>query len=161
MEFADPDCHQQTKITVTIRPPAAFANEISLMLGAFLGKITPENSPIPLNPLFPEDSANSEDLAHELDEFFRLMILNDLSEEEEEEKSILTEDEEPISATDLFAALVMILMTSSLMMILTTITSSIRQPSKVFPFCSRSEVRFFLASPTRHFPKTLIIEIAV
>ena len=31
----------------------------------------------------------------------------------------------------------------------------------VFSFRSRSEVRFFLASPTKNFPKTFIIEIFV
>jgi len=62
-----------------------------------------------LNSLFPEDSASTdsvEDLADELDEFFRFMIWNDLSGEEEEEDSSFIEDEEregSIFATDLFA----------------------------------------------------------
>jgi len=63
----------------------------------------------PLNSLFPEDSVSTdsdEDVAEELDEFFRFMIVNDLSGEEEEEDSSFMEDEEregSISATDLFA----------------------------------------------------------
>jgi hypothetical protein len=47
-----------------------------------LGKTAPENPPVSLNLLFPEDSvANDfdEDLAEELDEFFHFMIWNDLS----------------------------------------------------------------------------------
>jgi hypothetical protein len=67
----------------------------SRILGTYLGKTAPENPPIPLNSLFPEDSASTdsdEDLAEELDEFFRFMIWNDLSGGEEE-------------ATDLFAEL--------------------------------------------------------
>jgi len=47
-------------------------------LGAFLGKNTPENAPITSNSLFPDDSTDSEDLADELDKFFRFMIRNDL-----------------------------------------------------------------------------------
>ena len=79
-------------------------------MGTYLGKTAPENPPIPLNSLFPEDSVSTdsdEDLAEELDEFFRFMIWNDLSgEEEEEEDSSFIEDEEregSISATELFA----------------------------------------------------------
>ena len=78
-------------------------------MGTYLGKTAPENPPVPLNSLFPEDSASTdsdEDLAEELDEFFRFMIWNDLSGEEEEEDSSFIEDEEregSISATDLFA----------------------------------------------------------
>ena len=52
------------------------------MLGTYLGKTAPENPPVSLNLLFPEDSvANDfdEDLAEELDEFFHFMIWNDLS----------------------------------------------------------------------------------
>jgi len=62
-----------------------------------------------LNSLFPEDSVSTdsdEDLAEELDEFFRFMIWNDPSGEEEEEDSTFIEDEEregSVSATDLFA----------------------------------------------------------
>jgi hypothetical protein len=78
-----------------------------MLLGTYLDKTAPENPPIPLNSLFPEDSTDSdEDLAEELDEFFSFMIWNDLSGEEEEEKSIFIEDKElegSISATDLFA----------------------------------------------------------
>jgi len=51
-------------------------------LGTYLGKTAPENPPVSLNLLFPEDSvANDfdEDLAEELDEFFHFMIWNDLS----------------------------------------------------------------------------------
>jgi hypothetical protein len=41
------------------------------VLGTYLGKTTPENPPIPLNSLFPEDSTDSDEyLAEELDEFF-------------------------------------------------------------------------------------------
>jgi hypothetical protein len=66
-----------------------------------LGKTAPENPPVSLNSLFPEDS-----VSEELDEFFRFMIWNDLSGEEEEEDSSFIEDEErecSISAKDLFA----------------------------------------------------------
>jgi len=78
-------------------------------LGTYLGKTAPENPPVSLNSLFPEDSVSTdsdEDLAEELDEFFRFMIWNDLSGEEEEEDSSFIEDEEregSVSATDLFA----------------------------------------------------------
>jgi hypothetical protein len=75
-------------------------------LGSYLGKSAPEHPPVSLNSLFPEDSISAdsdEDLAEELDEFFRFMIWNDLSGEEEEEDSSFIEDEERISATDLFA----------------------------------------------------------
>ena len=79
------------------------------MLGTYLGKTAPEHPPVSLNSLFPEDSVSTdsdEDLAEELDEFFRLMIWTDLSGEEEEEDSSFIEDEEregSVSATDLFA----------------------------------------------------------
>ena len=79
------------------------------MLGTYLGKTAPENPPVSLNSLLPEDSVSAdsdEDLAEELDEFFRFMIWNDLSGEEEEEDSSFIEDEEhegSISAADLFA----------------------------------------------------------
>jgi len=79
------------------------------LLGTYLGKTAPENPPVSLNSLFPEDSVSTdsdEDLAEELDELFRFMIWNDLSGEEEEEDSSFIEDEERegfISATDLFA----------------------------------------------------------
>ena len=62
-----------------------------------------------MNSLFPEDSVSTdsdENLAEELDEFFRFMIWNDLSGEEEEEDSSFIEDEErecSISSKDLFA----------------------------------------------------------
>jgi len=78
-------------------------------LGTYLAKTAPENPPIPLNSLFPEDSVSTnsdEDLAEELDEFFRFMIWNELSGEEKEEDSSFIENEEregSISATDLFA----------------------------------------------------------
>ena len=78
-------------------------------MGTYLGKTAPENPPLPLNLLFPEDSVSTdsdEDLAEELDEFFRFMIWNDLSGEQEEEDSSFIEDEEregSVSATDLFA----------------------------------------------------------
>jgi hypothetical protein len=77
------------------------------MFGTYMSKTAPEKPPIPLNSLFHEDSTDSdEDLAEELDEFFRFMIRNDLSGEEEEAKSSFIEDEElegSISATDFFA----------------------------------------------------------
>jgi len=37
----------------------------------------------------------------------------------------------------------------------------IRETSQLLPFFSRSKVRFSLASPTRNFSKTVIIEIVV
>ena len=61
-----------------------------------------------MNSLFPEESVSTDsdkDLAEELDELFRFMILNDLSGEKEEEESSFIEDEEReccISATDPF-----------------------------------------------------------
>jgi len=70
------------------KPPETYSHKRSLpgegLLGTCLGKIAPENPPGTLNSLFPEDSASTdsdEDLAKELDEFFRLMIWNNLSEE--------------------------------------------------------------------------------
>ena len=53
-------------------------------MGSYLGKNAPENPPVSLNSLFPEDSVSTdsdEDLAEELDEFFDFMIWNDLSGE--------------------------------------------------------------------------------
>ena len=88
------------------------------------------NFSVPLNSLFPEDSVSTdsdEDVAEELDKFFRFMIWNDLSGEEEEEYSSFIQDEEregSISATDLFAEL-MILMTSSLMILMTMMIEDI------------------------------------
>jgi hypothetical protein len=61
-------------------------------LGTYLGKTAPENPPVSLNLLFPEDSVSTdsdEDLAEELDEFFRFMIWNDLSGEEKKKIQIL------------------------------------------------------------------------
>ena len=75
-------------------------------MGTYLGKTAPENPPIPLNSLFPEDSVSTdsdEDLAEELDESFRFMIWNDLSGEEEEQESSFIQDEEREGSTDLFA----------------------------------------------------------
>jgi hypothetical protein len=43
-------------------------------LGAFLSKTAPDNSPIPLNSLFPEDSTDSEDLDDESGELSRFMV---------------------------------------------------------------------------------------
>ena len=97
------------------------------LLGTYLGKTAPENPPVSLNSLFPEDSVSTdsdEDLAEELDEFFRFMIWNDLSGEEEEEDSSFIEDEEregSISATDQM----MILMISSLMSLMTMMMTDI------------------------------------
>ena len=71
-------------------------NTCSFVFGTYLDKTAPENPHVPLNSLFPEDSASTdsdEDLAKELDEFFRFMIWNDLSGEEEEDSSFI-EDEE-------------------------------------------------------------------
>ena len=77
------------------KPPGTYSQEQSLpgegFLRTYLGKTAPENPLIPLNSLLPEDS--TEDLAEELDEFFRFMIWNDWSGEEEEEKSSFIEDE--------------------------------------------------------------------
>ena len=76
------------------------------LLGTYLGKTAPENPPVSLNSLSPEDSVSTdsdEDLAEELDEFFRFMIWNDLSGEEEEADSSFIEDEEREGSTDLFA----------------------------------------------------------
>jgi len=66
------------------------------LLGTYLGKTAPENPPVSLNSLFLEDSVSTDpddDLAEELDEFFRFMIWNDLSGEEEQEDSSFIEDE--------------------------------------------------------------------
>jgi len=72
-------------------------------LGTYLGKTAPDIPPVPWNSLFPEDSTSTdsdEDLAEELDEFFRFKIWNDLSEEEEEEDSSFFETEEfPCNST--------------------------------------------------------------
>jgi hypothetical protein len=138
------------------------------VLGTYLGKTAPQNPPIPLKLLFPEDSVSTEpdeDLAEELGEFFRFRIWNDLSgEEEEEEESSFIEDEEregSISATDLFAEI------HDYDDIITDDSDDEGYLPQVsddrvrFPLRSRSEVRFFLASPTKNFPKTFIIEIFV
>jgi len=61
-------------------------------LGTYLGKTAPENPPVSLNSLFPEDSVST-DSDEELNEFFLFMIWNDLSGEEEEEYSSFIEDE--------------------------------------------------------------------
>ena len=63
-----------------------------------MGRTAPENPPVPLNLLFPEDSAftdSDEDLAEGLDEFFHFMIWN------EEESSFIEHEEREgsISAT--------------------------------------------------------------
>jgi hypothetical protein len=83
------------------KPRGTYSQEQSLpeegLLGTYLGKTAHENPPVPLNPLFPEDSASTnsdEDLAAELDEFLRFMIWNDVSGKEEEENSSFIEDEE-------------------------------------------------------------------
>ena len=88
-------------------PTSFFSNQTCIdSVCCYLGKTAPENPPIPLNSLFPEDSVytdSNEDLA---EEFFRCMIWSDLSGEEEEEESSFIEDEEregSISAADLFA----------------------------------------------------------
>jgi hypothetical protein len=71
--------------------------------------LSPLLSTVPLNSLCPGDSASTdsdEDLAEELDEFFRFMIWIDLSGELSGEDSSFIEHEEregSISATDLFA----------------------------------------------------------
>ena len=61
-------------------------------MGTYLGKTAPENPPVSLNSLFPEDSVST-DSDEELNEFFLFMIWNDLSGEEEEEYSSFIEDE--------------------------------------------------------------------
>jgi len=107
-------------------------------LGTYLGKTAPENPPVPLNSLFPEDSASTdsdEDLAEELDEFFRFMIWNDLSGEEEEEDSSFIEDEEregSVSATDLLLKL-RILMISSLMTLMILMTMMMTDINLKYP----------------------------
>ena len=86
------------------------------VLGTYLGKTAPENPPVSLNSLFPEDSVSTdsdEDLAEELDEFFRFMIWNDLSGEEEEEDSSFIEDEgrEGSISADITVILMTLMMT--------------------------------------------------
>jgi hypothetical protein len=92
------------------------------------------------------------------------MIWNYVSGEEEEEDSSFIEDEEregSISATDLFAEI------DDFDEIITDDSDDDGYLPQVFDnrvrfsFRSRSEVRFFLASPTKNFPKTFIIEIFV
>ena len=113
-----------------------------------------------MNSLFPEDSVSTdsdEDLAEESDEFFRFVIWND----EEEEDSSFIEDEErecSISAKDLFAEI------DDFDDIITDHSDDCDddgyQPQvsdnrvRFSPF---AQVRFFLASPTKNFPKTFII----
>jgi len=140
------------------------------LLGTYLGKTAPENPPVSLNSLFLEDSVSTDpddDLAEELDEFFRFMIWNDLSGEEEQEDSSFIEDEEregSISATDLFAEI------DDFDDMITDDSDDydddgyLPQVSdnrvRFSPFAQEA-VRFFLASPTKNFPKTFIIDIFV
>ena len=56
------------------------------LLGTYLGKTACENPPISWNSLIPENSVSTgsdDDLAEEMDEFFRFMIWNELSVQEE------------------------------------------------------------------------------
>jgi len=98
-----------SRLLLVIKGNIILLNSTKWLLGTYLGKSAPENTPVSLNSLFPEDSVSTdsdEDLAEELDEFFRFMIWNDLSGEEEEKDSSFIEDEElqgSVSATDLFA----------------------------------------------------------
>jgi len=81
------------------------------------------------------------------------MIWNDLSGEEEEEESSFIEDEElegSISATDLFAEF------DGFDDIITDDDDS--DDDGYLPKHPITEVRFFLASQTKNFPKTIIIE---
>jgi hypothetical protein len=59
------------------KPPGTYSQEQSLpgegLLGTYLGKTAPENPPVSLNSLFPEDSVST-DSDEELNEFFRFMI---------------------------------------------------------------------------------------
>ena len=138
-----------------------------LELGTYLGKTAPENPLVSLNSLFPEDwvsTDSDEDLA---EEFFRFLIWNDLSGEEEQEDSSFIEDEEregSISATDLFAEI------DDFDDMITDDSDDydddgyLPQVSdnrvRFSPFAQEA-VRFFLASPTKNFPKTFIIDIFV
>jgi hypothetical protein len=135
-------------------------------LGTYLVKTAPENPPIPLNSLFPLDSTDSdEDFAKELDEFFRFMIWNDLSREQEEQESCFTEDEameSSISATDTFAEC------DDVDDIIADDDDSddgyhLKHPitEKCFVLVLNKRSTVFLATPTKNFPKTIIIEIAV
>ena len=56
------------------------------------GRTAPEHPTISLNSLFPENSSDSDE--DKAEEFFRFMILNDLSGEAKEEDSSFIEDEE-------------------------------------------------------------------
>jgi len=63
------------------KPPGTYSQEQSFpvegWLGTYLAKTAPENPPIPLNSLFPEDSASTDsdqDPAEDLDEFFCFTI---------------------------------------------------------------------------------------
>ena len=134
--------------------------------------LSPLLSTVPLNSLCPGDSASTdsdEDLAEELDEFFRFMIWIDLSGELSGEDSSFIEHEEregSISATDLFAEI------DDFDDIITDDSDDPDDAGYLpqvfdnrvrfsFSFRSRSEVQFFLASQTKNFPKMFIIEIFV
>ena len=72
------------------KPPGTYSQEKSLqgegLLGTYLGKTACENPPTSLNSLIPENSVSTgsdDDLAEEMDEFFRFMIWNELSVQEE------------------------------------------------------------------------------
>jgi len=91
-------------------------------LRVLLGKTAPENSPIPLIFLFPDNSTDSEDFS---DKFFRLMSWNDFSEEEKSSFTSFTsftqnDEREPLSVLRTFLVLLIVLMTSSLIMIILT-----------------------------------------
>ena len=90
-------------------------------MGTYLGKTAPENPPVSLNLLFPEDSVSTdsdEDLAEELDDFCRFMIWNDLSGEEEEE-DLKMKSFKVLFLLRTSLLKVMILMISSLMTMMT------------------------------------------
>jgi len=127
------------------KPPGTYSHEQSLpgegLLGTYLDKSAPENPPVPLSSLFPEDCASTdsdEDLAEELDEFFRFMIWNDLSENRKKKIQVLLKMKSVKALFLLRNSLLklMILMTSSLMILMTLMMTDI------LPQVSDNRVRF-------------------
>lgn len=110
-----------------------------------------------MNVLFQDDSSDSADVADELNEFFRFMVWNDLSEEEEEQKQSFTENEweSSISDSDLFTVF-------DDLDIITDDDDDEHDgyhckhstPSKVFSSAQEA----ILEVPSRLFPKAIIIE---
>ena len=100
------------------------------MLGTYFGKNASENPPVSLNSLFPKDSVSTdsvEDLAEELDEFFRFMIWNDLSENRKKKIQVLLKMKSVKALFLLRTSLLkmMILMISSLMILMTMMMTDI------------------------------------